>query len=125
MNVIPLPVAPSVEIIEPSWAEYVGPGEPERASELWRLVTTEMRDAGTLSPANGHAIRRLVAAYLAWERAHAEIALHPVLKAKRTGTPAHSAWHTVARDADAAAQQWAGWAYPLTPQMKQLAKKAQ
>jgi P27 family predicted phage terminase small subunit len=92
---------------EPDWpALFADEAEATRAAELWRLATADMAASSTLSPANAPALKRWVVAQVMYERAAAQVAAEgPVLRAKRTGTPAHSAWWTVLRDADATAAQ--------------------
>ncbi len=54
---------------EPDW-ERLLPDADERqaASEHWVRIAEEMRDLQTLSVSNGHAIQRLVLAYVVYDR---------------------------------------------------------
>jgi P27 family predicted phage terminase small subunit len=56
-------------IDEPDWAQLL-PNENERAAAArhWRRIAEEMHDLQTLSVSNGHAIQRLVMAYLVYDR---------------------------------------------------------
>ena len=57
------------------------------AADHWRRITTEMKERGILAPSNGHAIQRLVLAYVIYDRCSREVAEHgAVLKPKR-GNP--------------------------------------
>lgn len=61
--------------------------EVAAAQEHWRRITTELKDRDLLAPANGHAIQRLVIAYIVYDRCAREVADHgAVLKPKR-GNP--------------------------------------
>jgi P27 family predicted phage terminase small subunit len=56
------------ELIEPDWARLLPePAEQAAASEHWLRVVEEMRDRETLSASNGHALQRLVLAYLHYD----------------------------------------------------------
>jgi P27 family predicted phage terminase small subunit len=54
---------------EPDWKRLL-PSQAERnaAKRHWKRVTEEMRELETLSAANGHALQRLVLAYLVYDR---------------------------------------------------------
>ena len=56
-------------IEEPDWGRLL-PDEMERvaAADHWRRIALEMHDLQTLSASNGHAIQRLVMAYLVYDR---------------------------------------------------------
>ncbi|MBP7704187.1 MAG: P27 family phage terminase small subunit [Caulobacter sp.] len=73
---------------EPHWRLLLSDDlEIAAASEHWRRITSVMRDMNTLSPANGHALQRLVLSYILFDRASREVAEHgAVLKPKR-GNP--------------------------------------
>ncbi|PTQ12948.1 hypothetical protein CLG96_02055 [Sphingomonas oleivorans] len=73
---------------EPVWSLLLSdPLEIEVAKQHWRRVTVEMRDRDLLSPSNGHAIQRLVLAYVIYDRCSREVAdSGAVLKPKR-GSP--------------------------------------
>lgn len=70
---------------EPHWRLLLTDDiEISAASEYWRLITTEMRDRSLLSPANRHALQRLVLAYINFDRSSREVAEHgAVTKPKR------------------------------------------
>jgi len=75
-------------VVEPEWPLLLS-DELERvaASEHWRRITTELRERELLSPANAHAIQRLVIAYIVYDRCSREVAERgAVLKPKR-GNP--------------------------------------
>ncbi len=75
-------------VAEPAWPLLLS-DELERAAaaEHWRRITTELRERELLSPANAHAIQRLVLAYIVYDRCSREVAEHgAVLKPKR-GNP--------------------------------------
>lgn len=99
------PVGPAVA--EPDWTKWFSdPGEVAAAAEVWRTATGEMAEAQTLAAANGRAIQRYVFACIMFGKAAAIVGKEgPVLKAKRTGAAAHSAWWTAVRDADTMAAQ--------------------
>lgn len=62
-------------IIEPEWARLLPErGEQEAASEHWRRVAGEMHEQEILSLANGHALQRLVLAYLVYDRCSKNVA---------------------------------------------------
>jgi hypothetical protein len=75
-------------VIEPDWDSFLKyPADKASAQEYWRAITAEMRSRNILSPANGHAIARLVMLYLAHDKAAVEaVNAGPVLKPKR-GNP--------------------------------------
>ncbi|MEH3037867.1 MAG: P27 family phage terminase small subunit [Sphingomonas adhaesiva] len=100
MNVIALdPTAGAPP--EPDWTKEV-PGrskaaaaERVAASQYWGVVVRELRSVNRLALVNGHAIKRLVLAWLIYDRAAAQVARSgPVVKAPKTGTPMHSPWYT-------------------------------
>lgn len=68
----PTPAIERIEIgnvLEPDWSALL-PDEAERsvASGHWRRVAREMFDREILSSSNGHAVQRLVLAYLVYNR---------------------------------------------------------
>lgn len=73
---------------EPDWSLLLTDQlEIAAAREHWRRVTTELKDRDLLAPANGHAVQRLVLAYLIYDRCAREVADNgAVLKPKR-GNP--------------------------------------
>ncbi len=56
-------------VAEPDWKRLL-PNVAERnvAKRHWRQITEEMLDNQTLTPSNGHALQRLVLAYLVYDR---------------------------------------------------------
>jgi P27 family predicted phage terminase small subunit len=75
---------------EPHWRLLLSDDiEVSAAEEYWRLVTTEMRERQLLSPANRHALQRLVLAYITYDRSSREVAENgAVTKPKRGNTRA-------------------------------------
>jgi P27 family predicted phage terminase small subunit len=54
---------------EPHWRLLLTDDlEVEAASEYWRLITTELKERNLLSPANRHALQRLIMAYVSYDR---------------------------------------------------------
>ena len=87
---------------EPDWSrEIVGRSkavatEREAASGYWGVIVRHMNDAQTLAPTNVHAVKRLVMAWLTYDRAMAHVARHgAVVPAPRTKTPMHNPWFAV------------------------------
>jgi P27 family predicted phage terminase small subunit len=66
----PVAVQPSTDIVTaPDWSLLLPDATEQRvASAHWERITTEMRDREILSPSNGHALQRLVLAYLVYDR---------------------------------------------------------
>lgn len=89
---------------EPDWLSlYTDELDISASQAEWRIVINELRESGTLSVANGHAIKRLVEFRVQYERAARQIAgFGPVLKAKRTGVPQVSPHWSIMRQADEA-----------------------
>ena len=77
-----------VIVPEPDWSLLLTDAlELAAASEHWRRLTTELKDRDLLAPANGHAVQRLVIAYVVYDRCAREVAENgAVLKPKR-GNP--------------------------------------
>lgn len=77
-------------VVEPDWQSILNDVlEIAAANEYWRVMTTEMKERGTLSPANGHSMQRLIMAYLAFDRASKEVAENgSVTKPKRGNSKA-------------------------------------
>lgn len=73
---------------EPHWRMLLNDDiEIQSASEHWRRVTSEMRERNTLSPSNGHAIQRLVIAYVLFDRSSREVAEHGAVTKPKRGNP--------------------------------------
>jgi phage terminase small subunit len=87
---------------EPNWKLiYILEEESAVAHEEWRVIIREMQEVGTLSVANGHAIRRLVEFRIQYHRATRIVAEQgPIIEAKRTKTPRANPYWTVMRQAD-------------------------
>lgn len=70
---------------EPDWSSLYGDElDIAEAHEQWGVVVREMRDSGTLTASNGHAVRRLVEFRVQYERASRHVAeFGPILKGKR------------------------------------------
>lgn len=88
----------------PEWNSlYSDPLDIASATEEWGVVIREMQEAGTLSVANGHAIKRLVMFRLEYERSSREVVEHgAVLLAKRTKVQQANVHWVVMRQADEA-----------------------
>src|SRR3546814_8864677 len=73
---------------EPDWSLLLT-DELERAaaSEHWRRITIELKERDLLSPANAHAIQRLVLAYLVYDRAAREVAENGAVMKPKRGSP--------------------------------------
>lgn len=73
-------------VAEPDWTSLFNDElEIATASEYWRIVTTELRDRGLLAPVNGHAVQRLVCAYLMHDRMYRQVAENGVVLKPRRG----------------------------------------
>lgn len=88
---------------EPHWSMLLTDDlEQVQASEHWRRITMEMKERTTLSPANGHAIQRLVLAYILYDRCSRDVAENgAVSKPRRGNTKAIariSPWFTAMRE---------------------------
>jgi P27 family predicted phage terminase small subunit len=71
----PSPRATIGGILEPDWARLLPDrAEQEAASEHWCRVAGEMHELEILSLANGHALQRLVLAYLVYDRCSKNVA---------------------------------------------------
>jgi P27 family predicted phage terminase small subunit len=57
------------------------------ARDHWRRVTTEMRERQTLAATNGHAIQRLVLAYVLFDRCSREVAENGAVTQPKRGNP--------------------------------------
>jgi P27 family predicted phage terminase small subunit len=93
---------------EPDWAKLFSDVlEVDAAREHWRIVTTELRDRQLLAAANGHAVQRLICAYLMHDRMYREVAENGVVTKPRRGnskaiariSPYFSAMREAASDA--------------------------
>lgn len=63
------------DVPEPNWVKLLDDRwERAAAKKHWRRITAEMRERETLSASNGHAVQRLVLAYIVYDRCSAEVA---------------------------------------------------
>lgn len=110
---------------EPDWSLiYSDQADIDAASEEWHLIVNEMRTAGTIAVVNGHAIQRLVAFRLIYERASRDVAENgAVIKAKKTAVPAYNCHWVVMRQADEAVRAIEG-ELGLSPIKRSRATKA-
>jgi hypothetical protein len=81
---------------EPNWRAIFGrAADRAAAAEHWKSIVAEIRTAEKLSAANGHAILRLVVAYMTFDRSAKEVMkAGPVTKAPRTKVPTYNPWWT-------------------------------
>lgn len=94
----------------PAWPLLLSdPIEIDAAEQHWRRVTTEMRERDTLSSANGHAIQRLVLAYVIYDRCAREVAENGAVSKPKRGNPKAiarlSPYFTAMREAGADAER--------------------
>lgn len=91
---------------EPDWSVlYQDDLDLQLARDHWRVVLAEMKDAETLSMANGPAIKRLVIFHVEFERQARSVAEGGVIRhAKKTKVPqVHPSWGVMKQAAEAAA----------------------
>lgn len=75
-------------ILEPDWARLLPDrSEQEAASEHWRRVAGEMDQEQILSASNGHALQRLVMAYLVYDRCSLAVAADGLVTGKNPENP--------------------------------------
>ncbi|MCH2486149.1 MAG: P27 family phage terminase small subunit [Erythrobacter sp.] len=75
-------------IPEPDWSRLLPEKEEQSAaSDHWRRVATEMDELQTLSLANGHAVQRLVLAYLVYDRCSKSVALDGLVTEPKADNP--------------------------------------
>lgn len=73
---------------EPHWSMLLTDEiEVSAASDHWRRITGEMRDRGTLSPVNAHAVQRLVLAYVLYDRCSRDVAENGAVTKPKRGNP--------------------------------------
>lgn len=71
-------------ITEPDWRlVFSDAGEIAAATELWRIITTEMFERGTLAPSNAPLISRLIIVQTFYDRAARQVGLHGAVVAPR------------------------------------------
>jgi len=73
---------------EPDWAQLL-PDAVERAAARahWRAIAGEMQERETLSPANSHALLRLVLAYVVYDRCSLVVALEGMVTQPKADNP--------------------------------------
>lgn len=86
---------------EPDWRLIFGRAADRAvAAEHWKGIVSEIRNAEKLAAANGHAILRLIVAYMTFDRSAKEVMKSgPVMKAPKTGVPSHNPWWTTLSNA--------------------------
>lgn len=97
-------------ILEPDWARLLtDKAEQAAASEHWRRVAGEMNQLEILSASNGHALQRLVMAYLVYDRCSLEVAAGGLVTAKSPDNPKSierlSIHYKAMREAESTAQR--------------------
>ncbi len=91
--VVPAPIAPVAPpdngiVATPDWSLLLNdPNEQRVAAEHWHRIAGEMRDREILSPSNGHALQRLVLAYLVYDRCSNAVALSGIVDAPKADNP--------------------------------------
>lgn len=101
------------EVLEPDWARMLpDKSEQEAASEHWRRVAQEMLDREILSASNGHALQRLVLAYLVYDRCSRAVAVDGLVTAKSPDNPKSierlSIYYKAMREAENTAERLEG-----------------
>jgi phage terminase small subunit len=131
VRLLPTP-APCLE--EPEWSRLI-PDANRRpagsnlrwrdlASSYWHSLTVALAPYGTIGTENGHALMRLVVAYVRFDRATAE--LHRgglITSAPKTGTAKANIWRTEQRAAADTALALEG-ELGISPRRRGSAKKA-
>ena len=86
---------------EPDWRRIFGRKDDRATAAIyWGEVLREMREASKLACVNGHAIKRLVVAYVTFDISAREVLrAGPVIKAKRTQVPTYNPWWTTMQNA--------------------------
>src|SRR4051795_12324464 len=86
---------------EPDWSLiYKGADEVAAAHEEWGIVVREMQESGTITVANGHAIRRLIEFRIQYGRASWIVARQgAIVPAKRTRVPQTNLYWVIMRQA--------------------------
>lgn len=75
-------------IVEPDWARLLPEAEERAAaSEHWRRVAGEMDQLQILSPSNGHALQRLVMAYLVYDRCSLAVGVDGIVTERNKDNP--------------------------------------
>lgn len=114
---------------EPDWDSLLNDVlEIDAAREHWRKISTELRERQLLSPANAHALQRLIIAYVVYDRCSREVIENgPVTKPKRGNarsiarlSPYVTAMREMAADAVALEAE-----FGLAPRRRSTATKAE
>lgn len=86
---------------EPNWRLIFGrAADRAAAAEHWKGIVAELRSADKLAAANGHAILRLVVAYMSFDKSAKEVMKSgPVMKAAKTKVPTYNPWWTTMSNA--------------------------
>lgn len=97
-------------VLEPDWTRML-PEKDEQAaaSEHWRRIAGEMDQLEILSASNGHALQRLVMAYLVYDRCSLLVAVDGLVTARNQDNPKSidrlSIYYKAMREAEATAQR--------------------
>ncbi|MFA7505283.1 MAG: P27 family phage terminase small subunit [Burkholderiaceae bacterium] len=76
------------EVAEPNWSKLLTErAERDAARRHWKRVTAEMQALETLSAANGHALQRLVLAYIVYDRCSLLVATEGVVTTPAADNP--------------------------------------
>lgn len=114
---------------EPDWPSLFSDElDVAAAREYWRAVTAEMRDRQLLAPANAHMLRRLVCAYVIYDRNVRQVAENGAVTKPRRGntkaiarvSPFFTAMREVGSDATALEAELG-----LSPRRRSSAGKAE
>lgn len=75
-------------IKEPDWERLLTEKEEKlAASDHWRRIANEMNDLQILAPSNGHALQRLVIAYLVYDRCSMQVGTEGLVTAAKAENP--------------------------------------
>jgi P27 family predicted phage terminase small subunit len=75
-------------LLEPDWKRlWPELAEQVAASEHWRRIADEMHEREILSPSNGHALQRLVMAYLVYDQCSKAVGADGLVTAKSPDNP--------------------------------------
>ena len=97
-------------IVEPDWARLLPEvAEQLAASEHWRRIAGEMDGQDILSLANGHALQRLVLAYLVYDRCSQMVAVDGLVTEPNEKNPKSiarlSIYYKAMREAESTAER--------------------
>lgn len=97
-------------IVEPEWARLLpDQAEQSAASEHWRRIAGEMDQEQILAPSNGHALQRLVLAYLVYDRCSKNVAADGLVTEPSKDNPKAiarlSIYYKAMREAEKTAEQ--------------------